>query len=194
MTHRIWQNRRNPGDAFLRQPITGAMPASFVSGDMRNDLPDHLTIVQNAASQGRLTDNVMLTGRLRVFSSRLVQLLRDHGVDNMQLVPCSIENAVTGETRRDFFGVNVVGKCDCIDLTASDVEPLGDGSDYIIAWGHLTLRPERIRDLPFFVLSAMPGQIIVAQRIARALEEAGITGVSFVSQGDTGFDASLEAL
>lgn len=193
MNHYLWQNRRDPGDAMLY----GAWPAgapSMISGALQPPPAAGLLLPQNARSQGRLTDNLLLTGPGRVFSHRLLHLLQRCGVDNLQAFDCRIHNQVTGETVEGYAAVNVIGRVACVDAGRSEFEGFGDGSNRILIWEYLTLDPTAIPDLPMFVLAEMPVQIVVREDVKAAMEAAGISGVEFVSQGDHAFDPGQHPL
>lgn len=194
MDYYLWQNRRDAGDAMIYGGWPNDLGISMISGDRIADGVPTIPIAMDAQSQGRLTDNLLMTGPGRVFSDRLVALLTDLGVGNLQTFPCRIRNLVTGETRDGFRAVNVVGKIACIDRARSEVEDFGDGSGRILIWDYLTLDETRIRGQKLFVLAEMPVQLVVHREIKAAIEAAGLTGMEFVPQGDNAFDPSAIGL
>jgi len=187
MNYYLWQNRRAPGDAMIYGGWPNGLGISMISGD-RIAAPASLIVVTlNAESQGRLTDSLLMTGAGRVFSERLVALLFDMGVSNLDTYPCRIVNALTGEVREDFRAVNVIGKIACVDRGKSEFEDFGDGSNRILIWDYLTLDESRIGGNKLFPLGEMPVQLVVHRDIKAAIEAAGFTGMEFVPQGDQSF-------
>jgi hypothetical protein len=195
MKYFIWQNSNNPGEALLY----GAWPdsladVSMITGNpIGRDLPI-VNIRMNARSQGQLTDSVLMTGHGRIFSRRLVNLLGDCGIKNLETFPCTIHNEVTGEKHDDFLAVNIVGKLACINHAASACDFIDEDETKLLAWDYLTFDESQIHDLPIFVLAEMPVQIVVHQRIMQAMQAAQITGVDFVEQGDHSFNPSANDL
>jgi hypothetical protein len=188
----LWQNRREAGDAMIYSGWPQALGVSFITGRALEGPVPPITIEMNQRSQGRLTDNVLMTGPGRVFSHRLVQVLTDAGVDNIQVFPCTINNVVTGDTQSDFLAVNVVGAVACIDRSASEIDDFGDGSERILAWDYLTLNEDLVHGALMFVLAEMPVQIVVHESIKAVIEAADITGVEFIPQGDHSFVPSAD--
>lgn len=138
----------------------------------------------NKESQGVLNDNLVVLGGPHVFSKPLLNVLRECGVDNVQEFPCIIRNLVTGDSFDSHSIVSIVGKIGCIDHDNSEVDYLDGDSSKIFAYGYLTLDESKIGGPPLFLLAEMPVQIIIRRDIAEAIEQAGITGVRFVEQGD----------
>lgn len=194
MNYYLWQNRKDPGEAMLYGAWPHASGLSMLTGQLLTLPTAPLELEMNARSQGRLADNVPMTGQGRLFSRRLLELLWDCGVDNLQAFPCRIRNVVTGEIFEDHFAVNVVGRVACVDHGASACDYLDDERRMLLAWDYLVLDEACARDAPMFVLAEMPVQIVLHRRIKSVLETAGITGVDFVEQGDNGFNGDTEWL
>ncbi|WP_374600568.1 imm11 family protein [Niveibacterium sp.] len=187
MDYFLWQNRRMPGDAMIYGGWPSALGISMISGDRVAAPAAPIDVTLNAESQGRLTDSLLMTGAGRVFSERLVALLLDMGVGNIDAYPCRVVNVVTGEVREDFRAVNVIGKIACVDRAKSEFEDFGDGSNRILIWDYLTLDEARIGGNKLFPLAEMPVQLVVHRDIKLAIESAGFSGMEFVPQGDQSF-------
>ena len=120
----------------------------------------------NVLSQGVLTDNLIVMGGPHVFSGKLLRLLRDQGVDNVDAYPCTVRNLVTGEVHDDYFAANVLGKISCIDRSKSSLVEAGQ-PDRLLGFEHITLDEEQIRGALFFLLAEMPVQMVL-HRASRA--------------------------
>jgi hypothetical protein len=188
MNYFFWQNRRNPGEAMIYGgwPKSGGL--SMISGNRLSVSPGPITIHMDIRSQGVLTDSLLMTGPGRVFSRRLLDLLRMQGVDNIEAYPCLITNMVNGEHQTDFAAVNVVGKIRCVNRRKSRFEDFDDGSNRILAWDYLVLDEDEIGGQKLFCLAEMPIQLVVHRSVKEAIEAAGMTGMEFIAQGDQSFD------
>src|SRR5262245_24112399 len=106
MEYFFWQNGKNAGDAMLYGAWPHELDVSMLTGAPVGRKLPVIEMKMNDRSQGKLTDNVLMTGQGRVFSQRLVDLLRRCGIDNLETFPCRIRNEVTGETHENFVAVN----------------------------------------------------------------------------------------
>ncbi len=182
MEYYLWENDKNEGDAFIYSGWPRALTISFFTGDRIGGPVPPIEITMNDRSQGRLTDNVLLTGRGRVFSQKLLETLRSVGVDNIDAYPCTIRNLVTGEVHDDFVVVNIVGKISCIDRARSELV-FASGSDTdILGYDTIALDESKIGGARLFVLAEMPVQIVAHETVVQAIEGAGLTGIEFVPQ------------
>ncbi len=182
MRYYLWENDKNDGDAFIYGGWPPDLGLSFYTGGRIAGGVPPILIKMNERSQGNLTDNVLLTGRGRVLSTRLLQLLAANGVDNIESFPCTIHNTVTGEIHTQFHVVNVVGKVACVDHVKSRAIYAAGSETDIIGFDSLVLDETKIGDFRLFVLAEMPVQIVAHEEIVRAIEAAGITGLAFAAQ------------
>lgn len=183
MDYLLWENSKDKGDAFIYGGWPASLRQSFYSGDRITAAVPPIEITMNAESQGRLTDNLLLTGRGYVFSKKLLDVLRETGVDNIDAYPCTVRNLVTNEVHRQYSVVNVVGKVECIDRAQSEVMVGGPAGDQIIGYEYLTLDESRIHGWRLFLLAELPVQIVAHREVAEAIKRSGITGAEFVTQG-----------
>lgn len=194
MNYFFWQNNREPGEALIYSGWPHSIEASFITGNLISSSLPEIEITMNEKSQGRLTDNVLMTGRGRVFSNTLIQLLNECGVNNIEAFPCQIKNLVTGEIHLEYSAANIIGKIACVDPSASRFEDFGDDSNRILAWDYLMLNEEVILGQKLFVLAEMPVQIVVHSDIVEVLKKNGVSGVEFIPQGDNAFNATVDDL
>jgi hypothetical protein len=182
MRYYLWENNKNEGDAFIYGGWPQELPLSFYTGSrIRGSVPP-IEITMNARSQGRLTDNLLLTGRGRVFSKRLLEVLRANGVENIDVYPCTIRNVVSGEVHESHSVVNIIGKISCIDRSRSQLVFATGSENEIIGYDSILLDESKIGGARLFLLAEMPVQIVVHETIVEAVEQAKLTGIEFVPQ------------
>jgi uncharacterized protein DUF1629 len=182
MDYVLWENDKNEGDAFIYSGWPHEVPFSFFTGNRISGVVPPIEITMNERSQGRLTDNLLLTGSGRVFSQKLLGVLRSAGVDNIDTYPCTIRNLVTGEVHKDYSVVNVIGKIACIDRAQSELVFATGSQTEILGYHSIVLDESRIGGARLFLLAEMPVQIVAHATVADAIEEAEITGIEFVPQ------------
>ena len=182
MDYVLWENEKSEGDAFIYSGWPQHVAISFYTGDRLVDPVPEIVITMNDRSQGRLTDDVLLTGRGRVFSKQLLQVLRESGVDNIDTYPCVIRNLITGEVHKNYSVVNIIGKIACIDRAQSELVFATGSTDDILGYDSIVLDERKIGGARLFLLAEMPVQIVAHRSVAEAITAAGMTGIEFVSQ------------
>lgn len=157
---------------------------SFYTGNIITEDIPMLEIAIDENFQGELTDALCVIGGPPVFSDKLINLLSDNGIDNLQIFPCQLVNKVSGQKIENYSVVNILGKVSCIDFDNSDVEFLSSHDSKILCYSYINLDENKIGDFFLFILAEMPVQIVAHEKIVLAVEEQGITGIEFMSQGD----------
>jgi len=183
MDYLIWKLDRQDGQAMIYDGWP-ALSVSFSRGDFITNPVPMIEITMNEKSQGFMTDNLIVVGAPPIFSDRMISVLTDAGVNNIQTFPCKIINNITGEIFDNYKVINVIGKISCLDINNSEVEFLDSEKTKILLYEYLTLDESKIGEQLFFVLSEMPVQIIVHKKVVKMLQDAEITGVDFIEQGD----------
>jgi Immunity protein family (Imm11) len=108
-----------------------------------------------------------------VMSTRFVETLKQAGASNLQVFPIAITHQCTGRRIEDYCVVNVVGLVAAADLSASIARPLADQ----LFFEKLVIDPDAARNLPIFRLAEARSEIIVNERIAKALLSGGFIDV-----------------
>ena len=98
-----------------------------------------------------------------VMSKRLCDVLLNAGVDNLELFPAKLKNKQTDQIF-DYYVYNILGLLDSMSLQQSANEA----------------SESKINDLLLFRLTENVSAIIVHESLEKAIEEAGITTVSFI--------------
>jgi hypothetical protein len=94
----------------------------------------------------------------------------------LQVFPAVITNPETGATLEHYLAVNVVGTIAAADMTKSDARPLADVHYFL----KLEIDPGKPRDALMFRLAESPMEIIVHDKVAKAIQDGGFTGVVLV--------------
>lgn len=97
-----------------------------------------------------------------VMSDRLLNTLREAGVDNLQSFEARLENPSTGESWAGFNAVNIIGTIECADLSQSEYRELGGD---LLSFSWLVIDPKRANGALFFRLAESPSTIIVHRRV-----------------------------
>ena len=84
-----------------------------------------------------------------------------------------LTNPVTGETFENYLAVNVVGLVSCADLAKSDARPLAHVQYFL----KLEIDPGKPRDALMFRLAESPMEIIVYEKVAKAIKKGRFTGI-----------------
>ncbi|HTR55268.1 MAG TPA: DUF1629 domain-containing protein [Kofleriaceae bacterium] len=108
-----------------------------------------------------------------IMTAKFLDVLRGAGVDNIQTFPAILTDSRTGAQCTDYSTVNVIGLVACANVPASDTSPLAD-----VAYFHkLVIDPKRTGGLLLFRLAESQSEIIIHEKVARAIEAAQFEGV-----------------
>jgi hypothetical protein len=114
----------------------------------------------------------LLGGRIPMASDDLLRVLTDAGVDNIQTFPALLQRRGGAEWRQHSV-LNVIGLVDATDLEASTGTVLaeGDTGPTRIEFQNLVLSRRKTLGLPIFRLFHDPAQLLVDDRLLRALNK-----------------------
>src|SRR4051812_40856415 len=96
--------------AHFRKEPAGYKAADWISGAELKSAPPNLTLLSDAETPQALSDLLLTSAQLQVFSPRLVKVLASLGATNLQYFPVTIQNQDTGARREDYVAANIVGK------------------------------------------------------------------------------------
>jgi hypothetical protein len=182
----VWQKDLTLDEeyAFFSDEPAGFDFTHWISGEPMVS-PQAIELVGDTDSPTTLSD-VLLTGfQLQVFSPRLVSLLADVGIENVQYLPISIVNHETREVETSYQIANIVGAIDCLDLNNA-VHARSRSSGNILRVFKFRLLPEKIVALPgrqpplLFRLGEFKQHLLAHESVKQACQKAGITGLNFV--------------
>jgi hypothetical protein len=170
--------------AFFSDEPDGFDPNFWISAE-KIVAPPAIELVGDTDSPATLSD-LLLTGfQLQVFSPRLVSLLTDMQIQNVQYLPIRIINHETREVETTYRIANIVGAIDCLDLKNCEYAR-SRGSGNIIRVSKFGIIPEKIMALVgmqgpplIFRLGEFKRHILVHESVREACQRAGITGLKF---------------
>ncbi len=108
-----------------------------------------------------------------LMSRELVQTIEAAGVDSLQKFDATLKDTKTGEINNSFVVVNVVGLVEAADLDSSESIPLGSGEVFT----DLVVDQDKAHGLLMFRLAESRSDIIVHERVAKAIESGSFRGV-----------------
>ena len=108
-----------------------------------------------------------------VMSSSFLATLRGAGVDNIQAFPAVLTNTRTRRQYNGYFAANVIGMVACANIAESNATPLAD----VYFFHDLVIDPRKTHDLLLFRLAESQMEIIVHEKVARAIRAAGHAGI-----------------
>ena len=109
----------------------------------------------------------------KLMSRRLVEALEAAGVDNLQKFETELEDEATGKVSADFWTVNIIGLVECADVEASKTSELGSS----FYFHDLVISPEKAGDLLMFRLAESMINVLVHEKVARAIQAGGFRGI-----------------
>lgn len=109
-----------------------------------------------------------------VMSSRLLEVLEECGVANLDRYPVVLRNKVTGEETSGYSAVNVIGIVDAADLDRSEYRPRFGKPKFT---GKITIDAARTEGANCFRLLYGPGLIVVSESVAQKVRAANLFGV-----------------
>lgn len=177
----VWETRRRcASDALVSEfpPTLKKYGVSFLTG--RRFL-DPLPKLDVRYGSGVPTDDlVIFKNRCLIHSHRLIKVLHDVGVDNIDYYPLHVINEMTGEVHQSYQAANILDVIFCIDKEKSDLY-IDDENPYNLWFiDRLALLEERLGDSRCFRLGERLSTVIVHRDVKEAIEAAGITGPVFL--------------
>lgn len=141
-----------------------------------------------------LTGGVPNIFSLPIFSKRLVEELKEIGVNNLELQPISIKNHETGEVVNDYFICNVIGLISCLDREHADCRWDRKDPQVVKAIRTLVISEGMIEKhnnglvkekvLKMFRLQEYPYVLIVDDDVKRLFEDLNIQGWKCIKPED----------
>lgn len=171
--------------AYFSTEPSGFRAKPWISGD-KIAAPPAIELVGDSDSPTTLSD-VLLTGfELEIWSPRVVAVMSDLGITNIQYLPVTIVNYKTKKKDTSYQIANVLGAIDCLDL-ANSQHTLASGSNVVLSVFKFKIYPDKVVPLPgmqksplIFRLGEFKRRILVHDKVQEACQKVGITGVKFV--------------
>ncbi|HWV15057.1 MAG TPA: DUF1629 domain-containing protein [Cellvibrio sp.] len=149
------------------EPEDLPLELSFISGSVITQVADApWTFMTNASAREFLPD--FSGGSIPVMSQRLLSLLEQAGVDNLQKFPILVKSEVNGTIWDGYFAVNVVGVVQCADLPKSEYDEIGpDLYDFDV----LAIDANRTKGALLFRLQESPSRLIMHKSVGKYIME-----------------------
>lgn len=184
----IWCNRpKTEEDMFIEGPQPGIKENNleFDNGAFISSVLPEIAIQLGEESEGNLTDHIVAPGTKGLLMTyRLVQALKDNGVDNIQVYPAKLIDNNGSCISADYNVVNIIGCIKAVDLDSSDIEMHPEFPDEIEFINSLVLDKTAIKDQLLFRLSESTQVIVANKRIKNTIEKNNLTGVKFLTPED----------
>ena len=119
---------------------------------------------------------------LPLFSDRLLRVLKDAGVRNLDLYDAEVIDRERGKVYANYKAVNIVGRMSCADLEKSEYS--AGAKPPLMRFSRLFVDETRALGVSLFRLAEDTLFILVSEHVKKAVEEAGLVGVRIVSLGE----------
>jgi len=138
-------------------------------------LPEPIICELNPKRGDKLRDVYLVD--LPVFSNRLISVLHECGVDNIQLYKAELHNE-KGEKFDEYKAANIVGTVACANLELS--EYFADTEPPLMDFRKLVIDESKIETMQFFRLAECTATIILSERIKNKIDASGLAGFTLV--------------
>jgi len=119
-----------------------------------------------------------------VMSLRLLEVLRDAGVSNLDVYPAALTDPSSGKVYDDFVAFNLIGKISAVDLGRSKLAPGPVDQRISMSIDQLALDEARIQGALMFRLAEAVSTLVMHASIKDRIEGAGIDTLTFYEPAD----------
>ncbi len=137
-----------------------------------NSLPEPIVCPLHPKRGSELRDMFMTD--IPLFSNKLISILREAGVDNLDLYQAELHSP-NGEVYTDYKAVNIVGTVACADMGASEYMPGTEPP--LVRFSKLIIDEQKASNHKLFRLAERPLHILVSQSVKDALDKHALVGV-----------------
>jgi hypothetical protein len=109
-------------------------------------------------------------------TKQFYQDLQSCGVDNIEVKPVLIHDAVNNRTIDNYLLLNFIGRVSCADMDKSDYGEI-DEDMYIM--NKLVIDSKKVHDLNLFLVDEDTGSIVVSEQVYNYLTSKGYTDIYF---------------
>lgn len=120
---------------------------------------------------------------LPLMSARLHRVLQEAGVSNLDVYRAEIKDEDSGQIHADHLAFNIIGVIAAADL-AKSIYVAPDGPMVSVDFDSLAIDAARARGALMFRLAESVSGIVVHESVRKAVEAAGIDGLSFTVPAD----------
>lgn len=142
----------------------------------------NLEFLCESLPSGKLTDFTISDVGCPVASEAFVHVLRNNGIDNIEVFPASIRLTEQSEPVHGFYAINVLGIVDVIDQDNSIMDfENEDGNLAIYFIDKLVLKPECDSHALIYRPRGYRTRILIADRFKQLLDQGGVVGALLVT-------------
>ena len=183
----VWKKNARLSDQYAHfdEEPKGFELTEWISGKPLLKSPSLIRIKSDEGKSARLTDLVLTGFNLQIFSPKLIQLLSEMGVDNIEYYPVELVNHETDEIITNYKIANILGKIECLDFENSRFERFESGALMYVKKFKVDM--EKLEDKKgshqtpkLFRLGEFPFIILAHEEVKALIEKEGITGVKFI--------------
>lgn len=190
MNFYIWIGGYKEGFCVINRPDVNGLRKLKKGVSLISDFPDDAACVMNPEfpKDIQLADYLYGAG-IPVISLRLKEILEKEVLDNrVEYLPLRIINHKGRVASHDYFIVNPMDVCDCIDIDKSGVRWNQITSNLISGCNGLVLKNEAIPEgYKLFRLKYWGSKVLVRSGLVETLNAADLTGLDFRNtEGYTG--------
>lgn len=106
-----------------------------------------------------------------LMSDKLIEALKEAGVDNIQLFPAVLKDLKTGFERSDYKVVNVIGKLKAADMEKSNPIDMGGSGAIAVGFKNLTIDMHNTHGLLLFRLAESITSLVIHESVKNILEK-----------------------
>jgi hypothetical protein len=187
----VWEkNIRLSGQyAHFSEEPEGFELTDWISGKPLLKSPNLIRIKSDEGKSAKLTDLVLTSFNLQIFSPKLIRLLSELGVKNIEYYPVELVNHETDEIITSYKIANILGKIECLDAENSKCERFDDGElmsveQFKIDLKKLEGKKGSHQPPKLFRLGEFPFIILAHKEVKELIEKEGITGGKFVEPSE----------
>lgn len=162
----------------------------WTSGERLVHDPPHLILTTDEERPTLLSDLLLTSFDLLVFSPKLIQLFDRIGVQNISYYPVTVINHETGADDTNYNVAHIIEKISCLDIENSECRYSADGKD-LMSVEEFSILEHKIKPRDktggkplIFRLAEFEFIILVDELIKNECEKEGITGVKFIKPSE----------
>jgi hypothetical protein len=182
----VWEKALNLEDkfTFFSDEPPGFDTTVWINGE-KIVAPPAFELVGNSDSPSTLSDVLLTSFQMQVWSPRLVSLFDNLGIQNVQYLPITINNRETKTKEASYRIANILGAIDCLDLENSQYRR-ASGANVFLRVSKFRIHTDKIIPLPrmqksplIFRLGEFKRHILVHETVKEACIKAKISGIKF---------------
>ncbi|MDH5218268.1 MAG: hypothetical protein OEX19_11255 [Gammaproteobacteria bacterium] len=156
------------GAAAIDRVPDGVDSLEWMKGVTLSDPSPGSPLVLDLSLESGLFRGAIIDGFLTLYHRKLMQILSEFKIENIQHFPVILRDQETGKTEETYVMVNIIGLIDCVDMDKSKVRwwPSGMGYDF----ESMYIDGSKVHGLHIFRLKDDPAKVIISEELKQHLE------------------------